>query len=121
MKIGFDISGGDFAPNNCLEGAAQALKELPADVTLVLIGDSNLAREYFTKNNVDPNRFEYIHTTEVIEMGEHPTKAFSQKPNSSIFLGFKMLKEEQLDAFASAGNTGAMLVGAMFTVKAIPG
>ena len=121
MKIGFDISGGDFAPNNCLEGAAQALKELPADVTLVLIGDSNLAREYFTKNNVDPNRFEYVHTTEVIEMGEHPTKAFSQKPNSSIFLGFKMLKEEQLDAFASAGNTGAMLVGAMFTVKAIPG
>lgn len=121
MKIGFDISGGDFAPDNCLEGAALALKELPAGVTLVLIGDSNLAREYFVKNSIDPDRFEYVHTTEVIEMGEHPTKAFSQKPNSSIFLGFKMLKEEQLDAFASAGNTGAMLVGAMFTVKAVPG
>jgi glycerol-3-phosphate acyltransferase PlsX len=121
MKIGFDISGGDFAPGNCLEGAAQALKELPAGVTLVLIGDSNLAREYFVKNKIDPDRFEYVHTTEVIEMGEHPTKAFSQKPNSSISLGFKMLKEEQLDAFASAGNTGAMLVGSMFTVKAIPG
>ena len=121
MRIGFDISGGDYAPGNCLEGAAQAVKELPADVTVVLIGDSNLAKEYFTKNNVDPNKFEYVHTTEVIEMGEHPTKAFSQKPNSSIFLGFKMLKEEQLDAFASAGNTGAMLVGSMFTVKAIPG
>jgi glycerol-3-phosphate acyltransferase PlsX len=54
-------------------------------------------------------------------MGEHPTKAFSQKPNSSIFLGFKHLKEKQIDAFASAGNTGAMLVGSMFTVKAVPG
>jgi glycerol-3-phosphate acyltransferase PlsX len=54
-------------------------------------------------------------------MGEHPTKAFSQKPNSSISVGFKLLKEKQIDAFASAGNTGAMLVGSMFTVKAIPG
>jgi glycerol-3-phosphate acyltransferase PlsX len=54
-------------------------------------------------------------------MGEHPTKAFAQKPKSSIFLGFKLLKEGVLDAFASAGNTGAMLVGSMLTVKAIPG
>ena len=121
MRIGFDISGGDFAPGNCLDGAALAIKELPKEVTLVLIGDSNLAKAYFSKKKLDPDRFEYIHTTEVIEMGEHPTKAFSQKPNSSIFLGFKLLKEGQLDAFASAGNTGAMLVGSMFTVKSIPG
>jgi glycerol-3-phosphate acyltransferase PlsX len=121
MRIGFDISGGDFAPKNCLDGVILASKELPKGVTLVLIGDSDSAKEYFLKNNVDPNQFEYVHTTEVIEMGEHPTKAFSQKPNSSIFVGFKHLKEEKLDAFASAGNTGAMLVGSMFTVKAIPG
>lgn len=121
MKIGFDISGGDFAPANCLEGVLMAASELPKDVKLVLIGDSAGAKEFFVKNNVDPAQFDYVHTTEVIEMGEHPTKAFSQKPNSSIVTGFKHLKEEQLDAFVSAGNTGAMLVGAMFTVKAIPG
>jgi glycerol-3-phosphate acyltransferase PlsX len=121
MKIGFDILGGDFAPKNCLEGLVMASRELPADVKLVLIGDSNIAKDYFNKNGVDPNQFEYVHTTDVIEMGEHPTKAFSQKPNSSIFLGFKLLKEKQIDAFASSGNTGAMLVGSMFTVKAIPG
>ena len=121
MRIGFDISGGDFAPKNCLEGVILASKELPKGVTLVLIGDSDSAKEYFLKNNVDPNQFEYVHTTEVIEMGEHPTKAFSQKPNSSISVGFKRLKEEKLDAFASAGNSGAMLVGSMFTVKAISG
>jgi glycerol-3-phosphate acyltransferase PlsX len=121
MKIGFDILGGDFAPGNCLEGALMAIKELPPEVKLVLIGDSELAKDFFSKNKVDPNKFEYVHTTEVIEMGEHPTKAFSQKPNSSIFLGFKLLKEKQIDAFASSGNTGAMLVGSMFTVKAIPG
>jgi glycerol-3-phosphate acyltransferase PlsX len=121
MRIGFDISGGDFAPKNCLDGVILASKELPKGVTLVLIGDSDSAKEYFLKNNVDPNQFEYVHTTEVIEMGEHPTKAFSQKPNSSISVGFKHLKEEKLDAFASAGNSGAMLVGSMFTVKAISG
>lgn len=121
MKIGFDILGGDFAPANCLEGALQALKELPTEVKLVLIGDSELAKSFFTKHKADLNRLEFVHTTEVIEMGEHPTKAFSQKPNSSISVGFKLLKEKQIDAFASAGNTGAMLVGSMFTVKAIPG
>jgi glycerol-3-phosphate acyltransferase PlsX len=121
MKIGFDILGGDFAPKNCLDGLLMAAKELPADVKLVLIGDSNAAKKYFKEKGVDEQQFEYVHTTEVIEMGEHPTKAFSQKPNSSIFLGFKLLKEKEIDAFASSGNTGAMLVGSMFTVKAIPG
>ncbi|MDX2173003.1 MAG: phosphate acyltransferase PlsX [Bacteroidota bacterium] len=121
MKIGFDISGGDFAPNNCLEGAIMTSSELSADVKLVLIGDSENAKKYFADKKFDDSHFEYVHTTEVIEMGEHPTKAFSQKPNSSIFLGFKLLKEGDLDAFISAGNTGAMLVGSMFTVKTVPG
>jgi glycerol-3-phosphate acyltransferase PlsX len=121
MKIGLDIMGGDFAPKNCLDGAIQALEVLPSTVKIVLIGDKNVALKYFEENNIDANIFEYVHTAEVIEMGEHPTKAFSQKPNSSISIGFKMLKEQQLDAFASAGNTGAMLVGSMFSVKAIPG
>ena len=121
MNIGFDILGGDFAPLNCLEGVVMASKELPKDVKLVLIGDSDMAKDYFLKNGVDSEQFEYVHTTEVIDMGEAPTKAFSQKPNSSIFVGFKLLKEKKIDVFASSGNTGAMLVGSMFTVKAIPG
>lgn len=121
MKIGFDILGGDHAPKNCLDGAILALKELPSDVKVVLFGDSDNAKDYFKQNNINPDSFEYVHTTEAIEMGEHPTKAFSQKPNSSISLGFKYLKEGQIQAFTSAGNTGAMLVGSMFTVKSIPG
>jgi glycerol-3-phosphate acyltransferase PlsX len=60
-------------------------------------------------------------STEVIGMGEHPTKAITQKPDSSIAQGFKLLKEGHIQAFSSAGNTGAMLVGAMFSVKTIPG
>lgn len=121
MKIGLDIMGGDFAPKNCLDGAVLAQKALPSDVKIVLIGDTDHAKKYFQENNIDAGLFEYVHTTQVIDMGEHPTKAFSQKPQSSIAVGFKLLKEQQLDAFASAGNTGAMLVGSMFSVKAIPG
>lgn len=121
MKIGFDILGGDHAPQNCLEGLLMAHKELPKDVRVVVIGDSNVAKAFLEKNGVDPSDFDFVHTEEAIQMAEHPTKAFSQKPNSSISIGFKMLKEKQIDVFASAGNTGAMLVGAMFTVKAIPG
>jgi phosphate acyltransferase len=60
-------------------------------------------------------------TTQVIEMSDHPAKAFSQKRDSSIAVGFGMLKSGLIDGFASAGNTGAMMVGASYTVNVIPG
>lgn len=113
--------GGDFAPKNCLDGAMQAIGELPLDVTVVLIGDEPTAKAYLQEHKADLSRFEFVHASEVLTMGEHPTKALAQKPNSSIALGYKLLKEEKIQAFASAGNTGAMLVGAMFSVKAVPG
>ena len=113
--------GGDFAPNNELEAAVQAVADLPENCKVVLFGDSDIAKKYFLEKNVSPDLFEYVHTTDVIQMGEHPTKAISQKPNSSIALGFKYLKENQIQAFMSAGNTGAMMVGAMFSVKTVPG
>jgi len=121
MKIGFDIMGGDHAPKNEIEGAILASAILPSSVKIVLIGDSDKAKLLLKEKQINPDTFEYIHTTEVIEMGEHPTRALSQKPNSSISIGFKLLKEDKLQAFCSAGNTGAMLVGSMFSVKAVPG
>jgi glycerol-3-phosphate acyltransferase PlsX len=121
MKIGFDIMGGDHAPANEIEGAILASATLPPSVKIILIGDSDKAKAYLKSKNLDENTFEIVHTTEVIDMGEHPTKAFSQKPNSSIFLGFKLLREGLINAFASSGNTGAMLVGSMFTIKTTPG
>ena len=121
MKIGLDIMGGDYAPKNCLDGAIMALESLPKHVKIVLIGDSEQAKTYIKEQGIAEDAFNFVHTTEVIQMGEHPTKAIAQKPNSSIAVGFKLLKENELQCFASAGNTGAMLVGAMFSVKAISG
>ncbi len=121
MKLGLDIMGGDFAPEAAVLGAIASYDFLLPGEKLVLIGDQAIALKIIRGNNFDENRFEYVHTTEIISMGEHPTKAIAQKPNSSIGIGFSMLKEGKLDSFASAGNTGAMLVGAMFSVKAIAG
>jgi glycerol-3-phosphate acyltransferase PlsX len=121
MKIGLDIMGGDFAPQATVLGAIAAFKTLAADQKLVLIGDKDIAIHILQENNFSPDNFEYVHTTEVIGMGEHPTKAIVQKPDSSIAVGFKLLKEGTIQAFSSAGNSGAMLVGAMFSIKAIPG
>ncbi|MDB4922788.1 phosphate acyltransferase PlsX [Mucilaginibacter sp.] len=121
MKIGLDIMGGDFAPKATVLGAIAAYKVLSADQKLVLIGDKEQAVSILQENNFSPDHFDFVHTTEVIGMGEHPTKAIVQKPGSSIAVGFKLLKEGGIDAFSSAGNSGAMLVGAMFSVKAIHG
>lgn len=121
MKIGLDIMGGDFAPKAAVLGAIEACKVLSAGQKLVLIGDKDIALSILQENNFSPDNFEFVHTTEVIGMGEHPTKAIVQKPNSSISVGFQMLKENAIQAFSSAGNTGAMLVGSMFSVKTVPG
>ena len=121
MKIGIDILGGDFAPGAPLEGVCLAYPELPASVRMVLIGDEEQIRSGLSGLGFDHSRVDIVHSTDVIGMGEHPVKAFSQKPNSTIATGFRLMKEGKLDAFASCGNSGAMLVGAMYTIKAISG
>jgi len=121
MKIGLDIMGGDFAPKAAVLGAIAAQKSLSADQTIVLFGDKTQALPFLAEEGVSPDIFEFVHTTEMIGMGEHGTKSVLQKPNSSISLGFQYLKDGKIDSFASAGNTGAMLVGAIFSVKPVPG
>lgn len=121
MRLGLDTFGGDFAPDSTILGAIEAKKELPNDVTIVLIGDETTARNKIKEQQEDPEMFEYVHTTERIEMGEHPAKAFKSKPKSSISLGFHYLKTGEINAYASAGNSGAMMVGSMFTIQAVPG
>lgn len=113
--------GGDYAPEAVVKGALLAQKEFTSEEKVVLIGDSVRAKEIIESENGNITDFEFIHTTEVIGMDEHPAKAFQKKQNSSIAVGFYLLSQGKIDSFASAGSTGAMLVGAMFTVKSIPG
>lgn len=121
MKLGIDIMGGDFAPEQTTLGAIAAQKDLPTDVILVLIGDKDKILPILSNQNVSPDLFEIVHAPDILGMGEHPTKALTQKPNSSIAVGFSLLKDGKIDAFASAGNTGAMFVGAFLFIKPING
>lgn len=110
--------GGDFAPKAIVEGVLLAAANLPPTVTLVLIGRQSVIEELLGPR---PANIEIVDAEDVIDMGEHPTKALSQKPNSSIGIGFKLLKDGRVQAFCSAGNTGAMHVGALFSIKATEG
>lgn len=121
MKIGLDVMGGDFAPECTISGAILALSSISDDDRIVLIGDQNIIHEKLNEKGADASRFEIVHAPSVIGMGEHPTKAFAQKHDSSIAIGFSMLKKKEIDSFASAGNTGAMLVGSIYSVNAIQG
>jgi phosphate acyltransferase len=121
MKIGIDILGGDYAPDATIKGAILAYKQLHAGTQLVLIGDKEKIEAISKQEGFDPSRFEIVHTTENIEMDESPSKAFASKPNASIPLGFALLKAGKIDGFASAGNTGAMMIGSMMVIKTIPG
>ncbi len=121
MKIGIDIMGGDDAPENTIQGAILAHQYLEDDVKLVLIGDQKEIESGCQKASFDPDKFTIVHTDQVIEMGENPVRGFSTKRNSSIAVGFGLLHNREIDGFTSAGNTGAMLVGAIQSIKSIPG
>lgn len=113
--------GGDKAPEVTVLGALEAQKELPAGITLVLIGDEQVITQIIIREKGNPASFEIIHAPDIISYNDHPTRALAAKPDSSIACGFKLLKEGKIDVFAGAGNTGAMLVGAIYSVSTIPG
>lgn len=121
MRIGLDVMGGDFAPVATIDGAILAAKELSKNDKIVLIGHESTIRSLLSERGCEAYVFDIVHAPDVIEMGEHPTKAMARKPASSISVGFQMLKHKKLDSFASAGNSGAMLVGSIYNVNTIPG
>ncbi len=121
MKIGLDVLGGDFAPKAALHGAIMAQKELPESDIIVLIGDKEQILNFLKEEKVSADKFEIVDAPDLIEMDEQPTKALINKPNSSISVGFRMLKHKEIHAFTSAGSSGAMMVGSIYSVNTIQG
>ncbi len=121
MKLGLDISGGDFAPRANVLGAILALEQLPDDVELVLIGREDDITSILKEKGVVSDRISVVNAPDIITMEDHPTRAIPQKPNSSISVGFELLAQKKIDSFASTGNTGAMLVGSIYKINSIPG
>jgi glycerol-3-phosphate acyltransferase PlsX len=125
MNIGLDMMGGDFSPLEAVKGIQLYLKDVKNPATLWLVGDENqvrpLLKEYDIPEGSGHGSVVLVHASQVIEMNEHPTKALKEKQQSSIAIGFGLLAAGKMDAFISAGNTGAMLVGALYGLKPIEG
>lgn len=121
MNIGLDMMGGDFAPLEAVKGVKDFVAASPKEIALTLIGDKQQIETLLTEHNVPQQNLHIVHAEQIIEMHEHPTKALKEKQQSSIAIGFHLLATGKTDAFISAGNTGAMMVGALFSIKAIEG
>ncbi len=121
MKIALDMMGGDFAPLEAVKGIEDYIQNKNPNSSLILIGDEIAIKELLKKHNIPNDSFQIIHASQMIEMHEHPTKALKEKKQSSIAIGFHLLATDKADAFISAGNTGAMMVGALYSIKAIKG
>src|SRR5882757_7321061 len=121
MNIGLDMMGGDFSPLEAVKGVQLYLKGSAAPATLFLVGDENQIHPLLKEYSIPTSSVKVVHAEQVIGMNEHPTRALKEKQQSSIAIGFHLLASGKMDAFISAGNTGAMLVGAMYSIKAMDG
>jgi len=121
MNIALDMMGGDFAPLEAVHGVAQYLQQTSSPAKLTLLGDELALLPLLEEHKIPAEHISVVHTPEIIGYHDHPVKALKEKQNSSIATGFRMLAMGQTDAFISAGNTGAMLVGSMFSLKTIEG
>lgn len=115
------MMGGDFAPEQAVKGVHQYLSSNSSPALLLLIGDEKRIEDLIKQAQIPAGKVKIVHASQVIDMHEHPTKALKEKPDSSISIGFKWLASGKSDAFISAGNTGTMLVGSLFSIKAIEG
>lgn len=119
MKIIVDAFGGDNAPLEIIKGCAQSVEELGANI--ILTGNEKIIRETAEKNNISLNNIEIEDCSEVVTMEDKADAVLKTKKDSSMALGFKLLNEGRGDAFISAGNSGALCVGATIAVKRIKG
>ncbi len=121
MNIGVDAMSGDWAPENVILGAIESLALISPKTELILIGDEQVIKKFSREQGYSTPPFKIVHSTEVIEMDDHPVKSFLQKEDSSLVIGFEMLKRGEIDAFASTGSTGAILTGCQVKLSPLPG
>ncbi len=122
MRIALDVMGGDHEPREKIEGAYSYLKESQSADTIVLVGDKEVIEtdlEHIASKY--RSNFEIVHAPDNIEMNDSPTEALRKKVNSSMVVGLNLHKDREVDAFVSAGNTGAQMAGSLFALKRIPG
>jgi phosphate acyltransferase len=122
MRIALDAMGSDRAPTIEVEGAIGALRTLGGTFRLVLVGDRERIEAELARHADAPlDRIEIVHAPQRIEMGESPAQAIRRKPDSSIVVGLSLQKQGEVDAFISAGSTGAVMAGSLVILRPLPG
>ncbi|MGH7594168.1 MAG: phosphate acyltransferase PlsX, partial [Gemmatimonadales bacterium] len=107
IRIALDAMGGDGAPAPEVDGAVLALREFP-DIELTLVGREDVLQTHLRRHaDVDPARLHVVHAPDAIGMDEKPLAAVRKKPRSSLVVGLELHRDHQVEAFVSAGNTGA--------------
>ncbi len=119
IRIVIDAMGGDHAPGITVAGACQMTLESPAH--LILVGDESKIKQELTKHKYNEEQIEIVHTSEMITNEDSPKVAIKEKPNASVRLAAKMLREGRADAMVSAGSTGAVVLSVALQIKRIPG
>jgi glycerol-3-phosphate acyltransferase PlsX len=122
MRIALDAMGGDFAPQATVEGAYLYQKDTKSRNDIVLVGDEKLVHNECAKHgDQKENKISIVHADEVIGMNESPTEALKSKKNSSISIGLSCHKTNEVEAFVSAGNTGAQMAASLLNLGRISG
>ncbi|HSL70522.1 MAG TPA: phosphate acyltransferase PlsX [Longimicrobiales bacterium] len=122
MRIALDAMGTDRHPSVEIQGAVEALRELPGEFTLVLVGDQErIEAELARITDVARDRLTIVHASQIVSPADPPATALRRKPDSSIVVGLKLLKNQEADAFISAGSTGAVMAASLFLLGALPG
>jgi glycerol-3-phosphate acyltransferase PlsX len=125
MKILIDAMGGDNSPDEIIKGSVECVNDLESEI--IMIGDKNIInqkiKDIYNKNTIEEitDKIKIVNATEVISNEDSPTEAIKHKKDSSMVVGFNMLKEGKGDVFLSAGSTGAFMAGGLLIVGRIPG
>ena len=121
MRIALDALGTDRAPEPEVLGALEALEELDSDVEIVLVGDEHVVRAELAKHGPTPERIVVHHAPDRVTAADAPASVIRRKPESSIVVGLRLHQERAVDAFVSAGSTGAIMATSLFTLRPLPG
>ena len=122
MRIALDAMGTDLHPEVEVQGAVEALRELPGDFEVLLVGDQELVESRLAQCVDFPRaRLSVVHASQCIAPGEAPAAAVRRKQDSSIVVGLTLQREGKADAFVSAGSTGAVMAASLFILRALPG
>ena len=115
IKIAVDAMGGDHAPETIVKGAIAAVSSL--NISIVLVGKESLIRPLVGNSK----NISIVHANDLIDMDDSPLEAYKKKKDSSIHKGLNLVKDNKVDGFVSAGNTGAVMSCSLFILGRIPG